>query len=284
MQIVGWCYEIVDQCRFDRDTVAVAMNLADRFMSTPEAQAQGILHHRGQYQLVAVTALYISIKLNESTVIGSRYFEALSKGVYSKEDIESMEWMMLESLSWRLNPPTSLQVSDHMLSLMLCHIQKTTSAPSLQEGTWNFVHEEVAYQIQNSIREYYFTSQRPSTIATAAILNVIYQVVEDQDCKTLILALVYVLQEFVEKLDSSHRVREVMDRLQSIVNNEDSSEDDISITTLPAEANSPEISSTVSLATVCIGRRASISNVSEDIYQEYIDHMNMNLVNGIVGK
>ena len=274
--------------------MAVAMNLADRFMSTPEAQAQGILHHRGQYQLVAVTALYISIKLNESIVIGSRDFEALSKGVYSIEDIESMEWMMLEGLSWRLNPPTSLQASDHILSLMLCYIFQdkkngvnTSNRSSLQEGTWNFVHEEVAYQIQNSIREYYFTTQRPSTIATAAILNVIYQVFEDEDCKTLILALTNVLQEFGNKLDSSHQVREVMDRLQSIGNNEDSSDDDISIKTLPqAEANGPDISTTVSptavgddVINVCIGRRASISYVSDDIYREHLCHMN--IVNGI---
>ena len=33
-QIVDWCYAIIDQFRFSKDTVAVAMNTVDRFINS----------------------------------------------------------------------------------------------------------------------------------------------------------------------------------------------------------------------------------------------------------
>ena len=239
LQLVDWCYQIVDRCQFDRETVAMAMNLTDRFMGTPKAQDQDILHHLGKYQLVVVTSLYLSIKLNERKCLGSKDFEALSAGVYLAKEIEDMEWTMLQGLAWRLNSPTSLQIAYHILSLMLKNIGENTTRP-LQEDTRNFVHDEVAFQIENSIQEYYFTACRPSTIAIAAILNAI-EMVDDQGQNTLLmLELVFILQEFDDKLDSPLHVKEVMDRLQSMVNDAGSSydADESSVSTLPPEATS----------------------------------------------
>ncbi|KAL7531464.1 hypothetical protein ACHAXR_004059 [Thalassiosira sp. AJA248-18] len=193
MKVVDWCYQIIDQCGFARETVSFAMNLADRFMSmntTLAHRSQDVLYDREQYQLVALTALYISIKLNERMAIGSSDFAAVSSGKYSLEDIEEMEREILQCLQWRLCPPTSLQVAYHILSLMPPQVKET-----IKQGTWNFVEEEMKFQAESAVREYYFMTQRPSTIAMAAIVNSIEQV-NDLEYGHLSMALSRILEEF----------------------------------------------------------------------------------------
>ena len=64
------------------------------------AQAQG--YHREKYQLVAVTALYMSIKVkvNKPTAFGIHDFAMMSDGTYSAKDIKDMELSILQDLSW----------------------------------------------------------------------------------------------------------------------------------------------------------------------------------------
>ena len=101
------------------------MGITDRFMSTNHTSPSSrqdtppILHDRAQYQLVAVTALYISIKLNEPVTLSSKDFAAASRGTHTVEEIEDIERKILDVVSWRLCPPTSLQVGHHILSLLL---------------------------------------------------------------------------------------------------------------------------------------------------------------------
>ena len=115
MKIVDWCYDIVDRLQFQRETVAVAMKITDRFMSAvvmPEERGRSqrsssrrsvvscdedvrdILYDRGQYQLLAITSLYISIKLNERVAFSSVDFSMACRFMYSQQDIEAMERTM----------------------------------------------------------------------------------------------------------------------------------------------------------------------------------------------
>ena len=77
VKVVDWCYDVVDHCRLLRVTAASAMEMADRFLSLPSNSADAAqvsdeaLGDRSKFQLLAVTALYISIKLNEKVVISS---------------------------------------------------------------------------------------------------------------------------------------------------------------------------------------------------------------------
>lgn len=219
MDLVDWCYQIVDNCKFDRETVAIAMNIADRYMCTP--QAHHILYHRGNYQLVILTALYISIKIHEPLAFGSQDFASLSKGTYSTQDIEDMELQMLEGLKWRLSCPSSLQLAHTILSLMASNVQGHEQIPALAKGVWAAIFEEVAFQTENAVRVYDFTTLRSSTVAVAAVLNAIEQI-NDRDYPALIVALTSILREF--EFDSPHQIKKVMDKL-SILVNEDSEED-----------------------------------------------------------
>lgn len=67
IKIVDWCYSLIDHCEFNRETVAIAIELTDRYLSQASSSASTCraLQDRNHFQLVAMTALYIAIKTNE---------------------------------------------------------------------------------------------------------------------------------------------------------------------------------------------------------------------------
>ena len=186
-KMVEWCYDFIDKCQLDREIVAIAMNLVDRFFSNSSTiTIMHFLQVREHYQLLVVTALYMSIKVHKSEVLGSDFFAAVSRGLYSVKQIEDTELMILKQLEFRLCSPTSIQMANHILSLLLPHV-------NLSQSTWNCILQEVNYQNECTVFDYYFSTQRPSTVAVASIISSLEQVqISEQDHKALRLALVMV--------------------------------------------------------------------------------------------
>ena len=117
-----------------------------------------------------MTALYIAIKLHERVLFGSDFFAAISKGVYSDDELERTEIHIWQGLSWRVNAPTSIQMSQHILSLVSSRIHPVRK---LDDHAWSDVLNEVRYHSEHAVRDYYFCTHRSSTVAIAAILNAI---------------------------------------------------------------------------------------------------------------
>ncbi|KAL7540698.1 hypothetical protein ACHAXR_010312 [Thalassiosira sp. AJA248-18] len=166
MKMVDWCYNIIDNCQFDRETVTVAMQMVDRFLSEPSSNKEHYLNSHQHFQLLTMAALYIAIKTNETVIFGSSKLVEMSNGVYSAEDIEATELIILQGLEWRICVPTSIQIAHHILSLILPHV-------NLEETTWDFILNEVRFQTEHAVRDYYLSSQRPSAVALSAITNVL---------------------------------------------------------------------------------------------------------------
>ena len=178
MQIVNWCYQIIDRCQFNRETVVVAMNLVDRFMSTSNSSLSDlqddILSNCGKYQLLIANALFTSIKLNERLSFSSQDFAtAVCQGTYSLREVEAMELLLLHGLQWRMSPPTSLRVGYEILSLLFLSQEAEKTFMAIQ--TRASLREELASQTEIIVREYHLAIMRPSTIAFAAIMNDIEQ-------------------------------------------------------------------------------------------------------------
>ena len=210
-KIVEWCYGIVDKCQLNRETVACAINMVDRFFSsngTIGSARHYFLQDREQYQLLAVTALYMSIKIHESTVLSSDFFAEISTGTYNKEQIETTELMILRQLEYRLSAPTSIQISNHILSLLLPYV-------SLSPSTWDFILEEVEYQNECTVFDYYFSTQRPSTVAMASIYNTLEQgQVDEHDHQDLLRALMLV--KTAHDFEHPAQLLDVKNELQSL--------------------------------------------------------------------
>jgi hypothetical protein len=157
-----WCNEISDFCNYKRETVAIAMNCLDRFMSTPSGQE--ILLDRNLYQLAAMTALYSSVKCHEQEVMDPNLVSTLSRGVHAPKVVERMEATMLRALQWRVNPPTAMSfvriivnelIPDHILSKS----EKST------------ITEIAKFQLEMTVNEYDFSVYNASSMALASLLN-----------------------------------------------------------------------------------------------------------------
>jgi hypothetical protein len=193
-QIVGWCYGVVDVLQLSRVNVAVAMSLADRFMSIhPNRQLpfssssssssgggviprifrpQEIMYDRTMFQLLAVSALYIAIKINKKAIYSSEMFAEATHGMYTREEIEAMERAILECLSWRITAPTALEIGYTILEL-ITHQVRVVSGVNNVRWPEESIREDVASQIEEVVRDYQLAIQRTSIIATVALSNAI---------------------------------------------------------------------------------------------------------------
>jgi hypothetical protein len=181
-KIVDWCYDVVDLCQLDRESVAIAMNIVDRFMSnpcrlpssgiSPHFSHQEILYDRNKYQLLVVSALYIAIKVNERVVFGSEKLAAASRGLYSKESIEAMERTILACLQWKVSVPTAFQVGYVTFELMKAKVHESNLSV-VDVRRWESIREELRYQTEIAVRDYQLSMQLPSTVAILALMNAI---------------------------------------------------------------------------------------------------------------
>mmetsp|Transcript_7859 Transcript_7859/g.7446 ORF Transcript_7859/g.7446 Transcript_7859/m.7446 type:complete len:395 (-) Transcript_7859:143-1327(-) len=154
-QICEWCYCVVDHYEFDREVVSLAMDYFDRqvLMNVLNTtQMSGTMCSK-DYQLVAMTCLYVASKTHVNRVLGSSEesrrqimhlssFVNLSRGQFTTDDIISAEKSLLDSLDWRVNPVTPMSFVSYMLGLFhhSCEIK-----PRHWDSVLNVLHESSRY-------------------------------------------------------------------------------------------------------------------------------------------
>jgi len=99
-----WCVSLCKFCSYDRRMVASVMSCVDRFVATPRGSR--ILLDRDQYQLSVMSSLYLIAKIQQTQALEPESIAKLSRGKYTKANIEDMELEILSSLKWYVNPPT----------------------------------------------------------------------------------------------------------------------------------------------------------------------------------
>lgn len=151
-QICDWSYNIVDHFDLDRETVSVSFSYLDRFVSRYHNQ----LNHK-TYQLAAMTTLYMAIKLYEMRKVGINAFISLSRGHFTASHVLAMENIILQTLSWRVHPPTPLSFVNHLLLLF----------PAANTR----LNDIARFMTELSVCDYFFVARRPSHVAVACILN-----------------------------------------------------------------------------------------------------------------
>jgi hypothetical protein len=198
-RLVDWCYSVVDHCQLSRETVASAMEMVDRFLSRPSNGTPSTLHtlrDKSEFQLLTIAALYSSIKIHERVALSSDLFAEICSRAYTSEEIEDMERILLSGMSWRCHSPTAHQIGLSILSLILPYVV-------IPEVTWGFIIDEMKYLTELAVREYYFSTQRTSTIAVAAIFNAI-SVTSTKECEDILTDFLRVIMESFEFDHSKH--------------------------------------------------------------------------------
>ena len=168
-KMAAWCYQVVDFCKFRRETVEIAMNFLDRFLVTPAGLSAKI--DRKLYQLAAMTCLYTAVKIHEPEAMDPKLVSNLSRGTYSPQEVESMESVVLAALQWRLNPPTALSFVRQFLDLIPDDV--------LSRDIRQTVYDITKYQTELAVNESEFVCIKSSTVAYCAVMNALESVGAD---------------------------------------------------------------------------------------------------------
>jgi hypothetical protein len=179
-KLCEWIFEVVDHFGFDREVVSIALDYLDRFVSITTMSSGKPIAKR-EFQLVAVTSLYIAIKLHGETdeLDGPRRklkisaFQDLSRGIFKEETIEAMERNILSTLKWRMNAPTAITFVAYYLRLLpewyMCDHEQNSS--HYYESVTSRIFDIAKYLTELSVCVSTFTFQsRPSIVAYAATL------------------------------------------------------------------------------------------------------------------
>lgn len=156
-KICEWCYQVVDHFDFNREVVSVAMNYLDRYLATRPV-------NRRIFQLAAMTALYLAIKLFEPGKLRMSSLIDLSRGYFLAEHIVTMEDSMLQSLYWHVHPPTSFAFCRDFMRLVSGDV-----SPRARHD----VNELARFMTELSVCDYWFVTKKPSSIALASLINAI---------------------------------------------------------------------------------------------------------------
>ncbi len=167
-KMAEWCYQVVDFCKFNRETVNIAMSYLDRFLCTEVGQEA--LADRRVFQLAAMTCLYTAVKVHEPEAMEPTTVAGLSRGAYTAEQVEAMERSILEALEWRMNPPTAMAFLQHFFAL----VSHRFLTPAIRET----ILDLAKFQIELAVSEYAFATLNPSTVAFSSLMNAVESVDE----------------------------------------------------------------------------------------------------------
>ena len=155
-EMCEWSYSIVDHCCIGREVVFISFSFIDRLLSKFRCS-------KTQYKLVAMTSVYLAIKLNSKKKVKAKSFADLSCDCFSSSDIESMEMIILSALSWKVHPPMPCTFASYMIKLLTQNVSLDL----------DFIRDISIYLIELSAYDYFFVPIDSSSIAIASVLSAI---------------------------------------------------------------------------------------------------------------
>lgn len=156
-----WIYHVVDSTKLRRDTAGQAMSILDRFLGTSSRRAWEVMRSRREFQLCAITALYIAAKIGEPYLMDAKTMSRLSRGMHTVEEITEMEIDVLCGLRWRVNCPSPYEMASHILELL-----PASAGPAAER-----IYSHSNFQTELATFDPLFVPLYRSTIAIAAVLN-----------------------------------------------------------------------------------------------------------------
>ena len=110
-------------------------------------------------QLVAMTCLYLAIKLHCTKKISVSSMVSLSRGSFRVEQVVKMEKIILQGLNWHMSPATP-----HLF------LEVFFDSSEDDDKAMNEIKASASYLLELAVCDAFFVSKKPSTISRAAIL------------------------------------------------------------------------------------------------------------------
>jgi len=167
--MVAWLKQLAEFCDFSHCTVAIAINILDRFVAK-EPQILSSHNAAYEFQLAAMASLYTSIKIHETLALDPMTISKLSNGQFSSQEIEEMEARILTKLDWRVNAPTVMAFAEIYLQILLPSEGKTA------------IKELIHCQFEHAMEDCQFLGIDASKIAFTATYNAIMVTVDHSPC------------------------------------------------------------------------------------------------------
>ena len=169
-----WCIGLCGFCGYDLRMAASVMSCVDRFVASEPAS----LADRDNYQLVVMACLYLVTKVQQTRALEPSSVAKLSRGKYSRADIEATELAVLGALGWCVNPPTPVAFAREFVALLM------DDAVAINDNDRERILELVDCQIERVVCDYELGClHRPSHVAFGALSNALESL--DMDCSGL---------------------------------------------------------------------------------------------------
>mmetsp|Transcript_22747 Transcript_22747/g.40374 ORF Transcript_22747/g.40374 Transcript_22747/m.40374 type:complete len:425 (-) Transcript_22747:253-1527(-) len=172
-QIVEWMYTLVKYCKLRHESAAAASYYLD------VAVSRGLVHSPSDYQLGAMTALYLALKVYDSPsmrIVKLSSLVKLGNGEFNEQDILRMERDLVQLLGWHLNPPTPNCFLQQYLTLLPHHTEEVTEKNSNISSIKSYrdsLEEHAFKAIEVAMARDYFLAVPPSVIGHSALLMAI---------------------------------------------------------------------------------------------------------------
>ena len=184
-QMVIWCYNLVDLVELNRETVAIAMNVVDRFIAAKQEQHRrrrqqrktphnsvAYTVNRRTFQLTTLAAVYLATKVHEPKSMDPGLLANISQGAYSASEIEAAELDILLTLDFRVHPPTAMSFVRQGVELLSSSSSSSTSSPVWEDASLKETVLELArLQTEVVVPEYDFIHFPASHVAYWCLLN-----------------------------------------------------------------------------------------------------------------
>ncbi|CAJ1949145.1 unnamed protein product [Cylindrotheca closterium] len=157
--IIEWMFSITHYCGLRHGAVAAAVYYLDASVE------KGLIKSRQDYQVAAMTAFHLGLKVYDSPSIRMIRLESLVKlgsGGFGEKEVLEMEGKMLFALEWRMNPPTASCFLSQYLDLLPTH--------NMQPHVRTKIELTALRLIERTMSTDYFSLMESSLLAHAALL------------------------------------------------------------------------------------------------------------------
>lgn len=156
---VKWCVLVVKQLSLDQELTELALNYVLRYYSSvPQSNRPP---DRASCLAITATSFYIAIKVHCKDLISSQAVSVLTGRLVSVSEIEHKEKIILNTLQWRLCPPT-------IISAVRCflHVPPISSLP-------NSVRSATYKTCLGLVSEHLEMMRDPTALAATTAINII---------------------------------------------------------------------------------------------------------------
>lgn len=183
--LVDWLIEVSEEYKLHRETLFLAVNYIDRFLSYMSVQ-------RGKLQLVGAASMFLASKYEEIYPPDVGEFAYITDDTYTKQQVLRMEHLVLKVLTFDVAVPTTNWFCDHYLT--------DSDADSKVKALSMFLAENSLIEADT------FLKYLPSQIAAACICLARFSLGQEPWPESLVKSSGYEVGHFVDCLKDLHKL------------------------------------------------------------------------------